>query len=447
MYTLRPINSARLNNPDAGEKTIFLDQTDSKIKTKDGAGIIEELGINTLVDYLPLSGENWTILPASNNTALENGAALIALYTEAQSKTPYGAALSATNRYTIVLGSGVYDADDDFYIDAEFIDFVALSDNANFLRALSITANDVYIKGIKCLSSSSFKVANNLPLGVYENCVGTDDDFGSEVEFSGTAINCVSGTSSFSGGGGTFSGTAINCTGGSYSFGADGTFSGIATNCRGGIGSFGGDGGTFSGTATNCIGGLNSFGGGDGGTFSGTATNCKGNDSSFGGGEDVIGSTFSGVATNCVGGAYSFGGGSGSVCSGILNGCIADAHSFGAFGTFSGYATNCIAGEQSFGGGNSGVVSSIARLYYCSFKEDGSFKKPNEGGSVRYCTNGDGTPAVFTYTVATLPSLSPFMGDLAYVSDALAPTFNATVVGGGAVLTKVWYNGTNWVVG
>jgi len=48
-----------------------------------------------------------------------------------------------------------------------------------------------------------------------------------------------------------------------------------------------------------------------------------------------------------------------------------------------------------------------------------------------------------TYTVATLPT--GVLGDIAIVTDALAPAYAATVVGGGAVTIKVWYNGTNWV--
>lgn len=47
------------------------------------------------------------------------------------------------------------------------------------------------------------------------------------------------------------------------------------------------------------------------------------------------------------------------------------------------------------------------------------------------------------YTVATLPAGT--VGDVAYVTDALAPTFLATVVGGGAVTTPVFYNGASWV--
>lgn len=47
------------------------------------------------------------------------------------------------------------------------------------------------------------------------------------------------------------------------------------------------------------------------------------------------------------------------------------------------------------------------------------------------------------YTVATLPAGT--QGDKAFVTDALGPTYLVTVVGGGAVITEVFYNGTNWV--
>lgn len=47
------------------------------------------------------------------------------------------------------------------------------------------------------------------------------------------------------------------------------------------------------------------------------------------------------------------------------------------------------------------------------------------------------------YTVSTLPAGT--QGDTAFVTDALAPTYMATVVGGGTVVTPVFYNGTAWV--
>ena len=47
------------------------------------------------------------------------------------------------------------------------------------------------------------------------------------------------------------------------------------------------------------------------------------------------------------------------------------------------------------------------------------------------------------YTVATLPAGT--QGDTAFVTDALAPAFLTALVGGGAVVTPCFYDGTNWV--
>lgn len=50
------------------------------------------------------------------------------------------------------------------------------------------------------------------------------------------------------------------------------------------------------------------------------------------------------------------------------------------------------------------------------------------------------------YTVATLPAAGT-QGRRAWVTNALAPTFLAAPVGGGAVVCPVFDNGTAWVVG
>jgi hypothetical protein len=47
------------------------------------------------------------------------------------------------------------------------------------------------------------------------------------------------------------------------------------------------------------------------------------------------------------------------------------------------------------------------------------------------------------YTVATLPAGT--QGDMAFVTDANAPTYLGALVGGGAVVCPVFYNGTAWV--
>ena len=48
------------------------------------------------------------------------------------------------------------------------------------------------------------------------------------------------------------------------------------------------------------------------------------------------------------------------------------------------------------------------------------------------------------FTVATLPTGT--VGMRTYVTDALAPSFSAAVVGGGAVTIPVFYNGSSWIV-
>ena len=52
------------------------------------------------------------------------------------------------------------------------------------------------------------------------------------------------------------------------------------------------------------------------------------------------------------------------------------------------------------------------------------------------------------FTVATLPSAGDAgVGAKSFVSDASAPSFGATVTGGGAVAVPVYSDGTNWKVG
>ena len=57
-------------------------------------------------------------------------------------------------------------------------------------------------------------------------------------------------------------------------------------------------------------------------------------------------------------------------------------------------------------------------------------------------------PPTTNYTVATLPSAATSgAGARTFVTNALTPTFGATVAGGGAVFTPVYSDGTNWKVG
>ena len=70
------------------------------------------------------------------------------------------------------------------------------------------------------------------------------------------------------------------------------------------------------------------------------------------------------------------------------------------------------------------------------------------GNSSTTLTKAFGVITSTVYTVATLPSASTSgAGARAFVTDALAPTFGATVTGGGAVNVPVYSDGTNWKVG
>lgn len=71
---------------------------------------------------------------------------------------------------------------------------------------------------------------------------------------------------------------------------------------------------------------------------------------------------------------------------------------------------------------------------------DSTLQFPAKTISGNYTINT--TPDI-TYTVSTLPS--GVLNDMAIVTDATAPTYLGALIGGGAVVTPVWHNGTIWV--
>jgi hypothetical protein len=345
---------------------------------------------------------------AANGTDIENAAELQAAYDLAKTMSP-----SATNRITVIAAPGNYNFGSAFVMDTQYIDLVSLDGNRSIVfngtGTISITANDVFVKGVNVLTKN-FTIENNLNLLKVENCQGGDNSFGGQGIASGTFINCIGGGESFGGQGiasgtfincqggsgsfgGTASGTFINCQGGDISFGGVGTASGTFTNCQGGDLSFGG---TASGTFTNCVGGDVSFGGG--GDASGTFTNCQGGNESFGG----VG-TASGTFTDCIGDILSFGGE--GQASGTFTNCQGGELSFGYFGTASGTFTNCVGGDGSFGsngnasgtftncvggvdsfGGNSGTLS--GKLFYCRLTS-GTFPTVSGSGVTVLCIDGN----------------------------------------------------------
>lgn len=121
----------------------------------------------------------------------------------------------------------------------------------------------------------------------------------------------------------------------------------------------------------------------------------------------------------------------------------------------SGTSTIAFSGSSNFNGAIK-VGGSIVQKYFKSLNvaigdiADDGVNLLQIGGAAKLTGTLTGTSATFSgtvklagYTVATLPT--GIVGMTAYVTDALAPTFGATLVGGGAVVTKAFFNGTNWV--
>ena len=314
-------------------------------------------------------------------------------------------------RATVIASPSYYNFSSDFVMDEEYVDLVSLDGNRsvvfNGIGTISITANDVFVKGVD-VGSKNFTIGDNLNLLKIENCQGGESSFGGDpilgsnpITVSGTFTDCVGGNNSFGGNGGTASGTFTDCQGGDFSFGGqNGDASGTFINCQGQNGSFGSFG-TASGTFKNCQGGFASFGGN--GIASGTFTDCQGSGiNSFGSGAS---GTASGTFINCVGGNLSFGGNVGGTASGTFNNCQGGDNSFGGQGTASGTFINCVGGNISFGSGGNGIASGTftgcqggndsfggsgtlsGKLYYCRLTT-GTFETVSGAGVTRLCIDG-----------------------------------------------------------
>jgi hypothetical protein len=223
----------------------------------------------TSASALQESGDNYVLVQPGDDLA--------AKYAEAKVKNP-----SASNRITVFIIPGTYSLSSELAIDAEYVDLVGLG--AQFQSpavivsndTLNVTANDVRVSGIS-VGTQQFKIGNNKPLQIFENCVGTGvgsfgELFGSS---SGTFINCIGGVSAFSAAG-TADGKFINCIGKEESFGGvGGTASGEFYGCKALEG--GAFGTICSGFFINCEAGGASFGGnsGDEGSITGKLLYCR----------------------------------------------------------------------------------------------------------------------------------------------------------------------------
>jgi hypothetical protein len=277
------------------------------------------------------------------DSAVTNGQNLVEAYNYAKTLTPNGAALSTSNRVSVIIQPGNYTLAAQLTIDTQFVDLIGLG-SIKLRRGatpaviiggntLSVTANDVRVKGIS-VGTQSFTVGDNLTLQIFEDCVGGNNSFNNT----------------------TVSGTFINCTGGSNSFASNSfaamTASGTFINCQGGASSFGsgGSGSAASGLFVNCIcSGSGANGGFGGGTLaSGTFIDCEATSANGGFGGRTLGGvsgTASGTFINCIGGTTSFGSGSGSTASGKFYQCRSTGSTFQTV-TGAGLMRNCIDGNN-----------------------------------------------------------------------------------------------------
>ena len=270
------------------------------------------------------------------DSAVTNGQNLVEAYNYAKTLTPNGAALSATNRVSVIVQPGNYTLVANLTVDTQFVDLIGLGAiklRRGCVPAVNITgsiftisANDVRIKGIS-LGTAIFSISSNLPLQVFEDCVGGNNNFNA-ITLTGTFINCKGGSNSFAGSSFvsmTAGGTFINCEGGANSFcsgSSPSVSSGIFVNC------------------TTCT----STGFSSAGTASGTFIDCEAGSTAFGG-TPYPASTASGTFTNCIGGSNAFGGGSSGTATGKFYRCRLTSGTFKTV-TGTGLRRNCIDGNN-----------------------------------------------------------------------------------------------------
>jgi hypothetical protein len=258
--------------------------------------------INEVLLY-PLSGSNYSFVEA-NGTPAQNGLSLSASYALAKTYNPTG-----SNRFSLLVAPGYYEITSSFLLNTQYIDVVSVTGERDVIitgsGVFSITANDVYVRGID-VGSSNFTIGDNLNLLKVKNCKGGDYSFGGSA-------NTASIT--------TVAGTFIECEGGDYSFGGNGNAYGTFIDCVGGDNSFGL---YCNGTFTNCVGGNWSFasqGNIEGGEFE----NCTAGEYSFA----SIGDIDAGASlTKCISGLSSFASSVSSNIYGKLYNCIITSGSF-----------------------------------------------------------------------------------------------------------------------
>lgn len=170
---------------------------------------------------LPMTGDAYRIVVQDTDDPIANGTAFAAAYAAAAALTPYGDALSATNRATVLLPPGIYEIDG-FDFSADFVDVVGLDAGrgACLTKYSSATATDFRLANLTCGTDGGGFIWSSFS-GRAENCTFGDWCIASDggMAMRGTLVNCNFGNNAVNNA--YIYGTIINCTAGTNSFTGD----------------------------------------------------------------------------------------------------------------------------------------------------------------------------------------------------------------------------------
>lgn len=146
MITLKERNGLTINNPDEGEKTLFID-TDGKLKTKNENGLIEEVAIVSASApkvYKALLTQTGTAAPVA--TVLENTLGGTVVWTR-----------TSTGYYSATL-NGAFTLGKTFILNKS--GFITVDENFTFLINTTLTANSIEISSFTDYPTSA--VSDNI---------------------------------------------------------------------------------------------------------------------------------------------------------------------------------------------------------------------------------------------------------------------------------------------
>ena len=375
----------RLRNVGGSLKTLDANGEEAALVSGDGSGISDAAAFR---EALSISSDSAVFVDPSG-TDNDRGAALLAAYAAAKISTPGGAALSSSNRATVILTTGVFNVGESLILDTDYVDVISLypgvppdisevEKNPDFggvndtykptptqitatsasVTPLKQSARDVILKGVTVAQlatapSVGVNVFELSPLNtdandrsVYQDCyfyIKTPSDAGLQPQYSTGNCSVISS--------GSIDGLWRNCTANisAWRVHASSEFRGQWDNVVAGPYSFMGDAVGASMVAVkmrNCR---------VKGTWLYSAAGFGGCET-FAGGIDA-----DCVFEDCVSGANSFA--LSNTCAGSFYRCRSGDRSFGSDvelggnGMFTGYAEDCTAGANSFGGMATGKIT------------------------------------------------------------------------------------------